>query len=174
MAQVDRSQAIGRIVKELRLRPGFDQVPSQVQTTIVPTFDVGTQLSMAEGLITEDIIVRSGQATTTNATTGIYVTQNQEGRDFFFTGYQISYVKDGTADNADAAGPTLNFAIDGTTQSIELSVLTLTAQNFSSALTFPFPIKIDRGTSITINNATFTVGKSVCNCTIFGYITDTV
>ena len=106
-------------------------------------------------------IVRRARAANAISST-IYTTPTD--KDFYITSVSISNTKDVTATSVNSD---VRATIDGVVQNIiELSYLTLTAQNMSSAQNFVCPIKVDRGTVISVNNNT-----NVANIGTTGVIT---
>ena len=108
--------------------------------------------------------------TLSNATSlTLYTTPTD--KDFFLTALQLSFIKDASA-TATQMGVTV--VIDGVTTTLVRAVgLTTTAQSGNLAQTLPFPIKLDRGSIISIVNNT-----GVANVTtwvnIMGYTQETI
>ena len=79
----------------------------------------------------------------------------------------FSNSSDAAADNTDIFTKiTVNG--DASLRIVDLSKQTLTAQNKVISISFPFPIKIDKGTAVIMSNA-FTVGTSVTCTIVYGY-----
>jgi len=112
-------------------------------------------------------IVRGTSRTTTGNST-IYTTPSD--KDFYLTGFYIS----ATADVAsDCVLYNFQITVDGVSQRIFSMVkTTLTAFNQTQFVALPIPIKIDRGTAITIGQS-FTVGTSTVASAIYGYTEET-
>lgn len=89
-------------------------------------------------------------------------------KDFYLTAIQASFAKDATCDVASGPGR-VSVVIDGATQYIlEFALLTLTAQSDAVVIVFPYPVKIDRTSSIAWTN-TFTAGAMARTLTLVGY-----
>lgn len=111
----------------------------QVADFIQPTKEVMRYCNIVRS------VLGSGSASTT-----IYTTPT--GKDFYLVGFMHNWIKDVAAT---AANSYINVTIEGVTQKISyLAGITLTVQNIGTALTFPVPIKIDRGTTIVVVNST--------------------
>lgn len=105
-------------------------------------------------------IVRFNVATNSTTST-IYTTPSNQ--DFYLTGAVLSTIKDATATSTNSG---LNVVINGQTLALlSISSLTLTAQNQTVSLSLSVPVKIDRGTNITVTN-----GTNVANVTSRGNI----
>lgn len=155
---------VGKAIDELQLNPLEDEIPLRVVPLIQPTFDL--QLNKTK-------IVREGSVATTNASTTLITTPTD--KDFYLTYLFIDYIKNATADGASSAtlGPRIVTTIGGVSRQLLRTVnLTLTAQNGRIAVSFPKPIKIDRGVAISLSNYTFTVGAALASASIAGYEDD--
>ena len=132
-----------------------DQLGAEVAPIIQPTIELRRYSN----------IVRSGSSTASSSTASIFTTPSD--KDFYLTGATFSLQKDATSDNTSAF---LRVTIDGSTTRniIQMDTLTTTAVSKDMAVSFPFPIKLDRSTNVIIG-ATYTVGSLVRNATIFGY-----
>lgn len=112
-------------------------------------------------------IVRAASATTTSSGT-IFTTPTD--KDFYLTGVQFGFVKDAACDAANTTTPAVLITIDGVSVTVvRLPTITLTAQNQSVFVSLPTPIKIDRGTTISIQSTSYTVGVFNRNAVIYGY-----
>lgn len=95
---------------------------------------------------------------TTSATSNSVFTSSAD-KDTFITGARLSYAKDATCDVSDGQ-VRLRCIINGVIKTlISLPVITLTAQQDSMNVSFDRPVKIDRNTSVSIFQGTFTAGK---------------
>lgn len=112
-------------------------------------------------------IARGSTGAVSGALTAVYTTPTD--RDFYLTGVTMSFAKDAVCDVASAV-MTLSIRIDGAPAQIaQLPMLTLTAQSGVVSVSFPIPIRVDRGFAINTNTQTFTVGLLQRACTITGY-----
>lgn len=101
-------------------------------------------------------------------TATIYTTPTD--KDFYLTAATLSFIKDATSTSLSS---TIRVVIEGITwQILSLAQLTLTAQSGNQSISFPFPIKIDRGTNITVQNNT-NVANVATYGTIMGYTVET-
>jgi len=108
-------------------------------------------------------IVRMNQAS--NATTAtIYTTPTD--KDFYLCSYSHNVIKDATSTSTFS---NINVTVDGAVQQISRIVsITLTAQNIGYATSLAIPIKLDRGTTITVTNSTNVANVTSC-ASITGY-----
>lgn len=108
------------------------------------------------------------QQVATNATSAVIYTTPTD-QDFYLTAATIAWVKDATATALyTRIGTTIG---GGNVQLIPLTGLTLTATNGSSAVSFPVPIKIDRGVTINLEVSTNTANVTA-RASIVGYLSD--
>jgi hypothetical protein len=113
-------------------------------------------------------IVANNSATSTGATT-IYTTPTD--KDFYLTEFSVSVIKDATCDSATGSYQ-FNVVINKTTKTIfYFSVITLTAQTGHISISLPVPVKLDRGSTVTLSG-TFTVGACVRSGSIVGFTYD--
>lgn len=116
-------------------------------------------------------IVRFAVRSTSGSGT-VYATPTD--KDFYLIGCSLSVQRDAACDAPSSDGARVGIVIDSVTQGlIPISCATLTAFSAEQNITFPFPIKIDRGTNITITGMTFTVGTCVRSVSIIGYTEET-
>lgn len=108
-------------------------------------------------------IVRSNSSTTTGSTT-VYTTPSD--KDFYLTSLQYCYMKD-AANDATSIG--VNTTIQGVLQNLVfIRTITTTASQDVVNISFPYPIKIDRGVAVSIYG-TFTAGNLYRSLVITGY-----
>lgn len=112
-------------------------------------------------------IVKSTQASNTLTAT-IYTTPSD--KDFYLTSASISMIKDVTAT---ATRSYITAIIEGSTVAFcDIASFTTTVHNEAMSMTFPVPIKIDKGTNIVITNDT-NVANIRSRGTIIGYTVET-
>lgn len=129
--------------------------------------EVGDKLIPVVPIIECSNIVRAGLCI--NATSqAIYTTPTD--KDFYLTAATLSLIKDATSPSTYSI---LSCYVNGASYNIfSLPCLASTAQTLSISNSFPFPIKVDRGTAITIFNQSATANHtSAANIT--GYISET-
>lgn len=91
------------------------------------------------------------------------------GRDYFLRAIMLTVAKDVTAVSNRTS--ILGY-VKGTNRYLGyIRGITLTAQNQSVYIQYPTPIKIDRGTTITLNNSSG-VANINASCILFGYYVD--
>lgn len=148
-AQIIRDQA------KLTLSEGF---PQNLLPNVQPVMDMTprfhrTITTYASGVST------SGAQTVYTAVTG---------KRLYIVGVFLGVVKDATNDMATGA-VTVTANVGGSSKTLAaIPVLTLTAQDQNSYVSFERPIVVDRGANVS-TSATFTAGAMRRNVTIYGY-----
>jgi len=165
MGQPYKNNDIRTAIKQiLNLEQYTDRVPAEISSTVGLVVDVNPNHNRIVN------IVRSGTAI--NATSGtIYTTPTD--KDFYILGANLSVIKDVTST---ATQSYIQITVDGdaTPRSIMLSAgLTLTVQTSQNNFTLPVPIKLTRGTTVTVNNDTAVANISTVG-TIYGFTVDTL
>lgn len=136
-----------------------ESIDPEVIDGIQPVVDMLTSIPC--NIVRQSSTVNSASAT-------IYTTPSD--KDFYLVGYVFSIIKDATAT---ATNMEIYAYIDGVNRSLcRIVGLTLTPQNDSIAMQFEHPIKVDRGTNISIINNTAVANLSV-SANIFGYTVET-
>jgi len=145
------TQVQNEIRDALKLQLGVDKTPN-----VVPVIEVNPKI-IKNGLTT------SGQVL--NATSHNSFTSSTQ-KDTYVTAVSLSYTKDATNT---ATYIYLQCILNGEGKRlINLAVLASTAQQDSLSISFPHPIKIDRGTIVSIgtDNATATI-RMACTVSYF-------
>ena len=153
MQQTSNRQIIENERDELVLNTSTDLVPRTIVGNIQPVFEVNRKIG----------IIRSVSRATTGAST-IYTTPSD--RDFFLAQVFLSYMQDVSGSGTSVF---VQIVQDGVTYYVLLPKLTLTATTRDINVTFPIPIKVDRGTTI-VMNVTFAAGACTAHSTISGYL----
>ena len=160
MAYIDNSDTKKEINDAIRGNAVSNLAPTQLANQVIPVIDVNPKA------LRRSNIART--ASTSGASTTIYTTPAD--KDFFLVGANFSFIKDATSDIATNAALQLRCIIDGlTTAILNHAVITLTAQSGNISISFPFPLKIDRNTAISLFRASTTAGVTVIAGSIVGY-----
>lgn len=134
------------MVRELRdslKAQGFEAMPLNVAGTLQPVIEVNPRLLRRCSIVKTNTLSNGTSAT-------IYTTPTDA--DFFLVGGFVSYTKDATSTSTNS---NLRVTIDGATADVLIiSGLTLTAEGKAASISFPVPIKVDRGTNILLLNST--------------------
>jgi len=152
-----------KTIKEIRLAGGLGilETPKSLSNQVVPVFNVNPKDYRVINVIKDVASVTTGDST-------VYTTPAD--KDFFLSSYILSTQADVTADSTFVK---LQIIQDGTAKIIALMrKLTLTTFSGVVSMNLMNPIKVDRGTAITITQ-TFTVGASTVGAVICGYELDT-
>lgn len=135
-------------------------VPSQLADKVVPVMEVNPKLLRRINLVKT--------AECNNATTAtVYTTPSD--KDFYLCGGNLSLIKDVTATSVRSG---INFTSEGVgCVLLRIVGITLTVEQDTVSISLPYPVKVDRGTNITVTNST-NVGNVFSQGTIYGYIID--
>lgn len=163
MTKIYNSDTIKEVRDAAKIQISTDATPQETSDKVVYTMEVNPKL-----LRTNNVFKASNNSSSGSST--IYTTPTD--RDFFLTEVYFSFIKDATCDVATAANlgiQATNGFLGASITLVQFPCLTLTAQSDSGQVVFKNPVKIDRGTSIQIMNAAFTVGSMVRVGGIRGY-----
>ena len=135
MATIYNSQSSKEITDVCKIQTSKDRIPTELAEKVIPVIDVNPKHSRICNVV--------ARATGTSGTV-IYTTPTN--KDFYLCACSISYA--GPATKA-AVNCSIRSAIDGIlVDFIDLSMVTLTAGSDSATISFPFPIKLDKGITI--------------------------
>lgn len=163
MTTIYNSDLTKEIIQGAKIQTSLDTVPNKLASSVVPVMEVNPKLLREINL--------NKYGTASNSTSAILYTTPTD-KDFYITSAQISLIKDATSTSTETyiscemENGSLGILID-------ISTFTLTAQTAQNSISFPFPIKIKRGTNITINNTT-NVANIRSSATITGYLIDNI
>ena len=161
MGQPYKNNEIRTAIKSLlKLEQYTDKVPSEISDKISLIVDVSPLKNKVCNIIKYN--------TASNATSAIIYTTPDD-VDFYISSIVLSFIKDVTSTST---GSWINVPLSNSTVTfIHLPQLTLTAQNQSVTVNLTTPIKVDRSSNITVNNAT-NVGNISASGTIIGFTVD--
>jgi len=160
MSQIHNTDLFNEIRDAGKIQTSRDILPSQLADKVVPVMEVNPKL-----LRYPNIVISSG-TTATGVVTMVNTTSSA--KDFYITHAYISITKDVVCDAA-TGSISISATINGAARTIVgCSIITLTAQDKTISLDFSHPLKIDRGTSITLTG-TYTAGVMSRIATIAGY-----
>jgi len=146
---------------DLKIQPAM-ALPRKLVDNIQPTYSINTRHMI-------NVVQRTSRSTT--GSTILFTTPTD--RDFFLTSMTVAATCDATADSTNYSGFLFPFNSPATSVLvIEIPKQTTTAlSNVHQIKTFDPPIKISRGSAISITQA-FTVGTSIVTGSLMGYTTD--
>lgn len=144
------SEQVKEEILALGLQPGAQIIPNPI-----PVVETNPKL------LRRCDVVRSNTATNSTSVT-LYTTPTD--KDFFLVGCGVSVIKDVTSTSL-YTRMQITPAGDAARQILNLPGLSLTVQTLATSLSLPDPIKLERNTTITIQNST-----NVANITASGYI----
>jgi hypothetical protein len=161
MVHINNRDAI-RLIQDgakVSISEGF---PTELSMAVVPVMDMTPDLHRVA-----DICEGASSA----ATGAFTVFTTPTDKDFYLTSAQISISKSAACDLATGV-VSLTVVISAQTKSIlNIATVTLTAQQQSIALGLPVPIKLDRGSVISMSG-TFGIAALSRAASIVGYTTD--
>lgn len=158
MAKIYNNEVGKRLAKNAGIQVSVDKVPIELAEKIVPTME--TNIELLRKCTRREYGLANNSASAT-----VYTTPTD--RDFYLCGAQLSYIKDATATSAYSR---LNVSVDGAILSIiHIPQFTLTAGNGSVAININPPLKVDRGTAISVVNSTNVANVQTAG-NIWGYI----
>jgi len=143
---------------KLSISEGF---PQNLLPNIQPVMDMTPAFHRTTNLIQQRALNTSSGAST------IFTTSTEH--DTYITGFSISLVKDATNDTASGAF-TLSATVDSVVTILgSLAVLTLAAQDQTLSVTLKHPVKISKGTALTMGSLTYTAGTCSRSMVVYGY-----
>ena len=160
MATIQNSDLTRELVQGAKIAQSYEQVPTQLAEKVVPFMEVNPKLLSIINIVKNNAAV--------NATTSTIYTTPPD-RDFYLCTVSMSTIKDATSTSV--VSQVLAFVDGVNTVLLNIASITLTAQENCSSITFPLPIKIDKGTNITVTNST-NVANIRTNAVISGYTVD--
>jgi hypothetical protein len=155
MADINRSSIINNAAQDLALSSAVDETPRKLKGDVQPTWEMNPRASY---------IAKSAAGSATASVT-VYTTPSD--KDFFLTSIYVGVAKDIVQDGT-SVSLQLN-TVNGVAVYWYLPVTATLAQNVSMSLALPYPLKLDRASTIKIVGA-FTAGTCNKSATITGYI----
>lgn len=157
MVYIDNTQTKKEIEDAIRGNSVSNLAPTKVSDTVQLVLPINPKDYRRVN------IVKTGLATNATSAT-IYTTPTD--KDFFLTSLALSIIKDVTSTSLRTD---IAVVIDGAAQNLlSICSLTLTAQAQNIAQSYHAPIKIDRGTNITVSNTT-NVANITARANLTGY-----
>ena len=136
MARINNTNTIKRILDDAKIQTSVDDVPQELGKTVVPVL-----ISNPKGLITAS---KSLTRTATQTIGTIFTTRDDV--DTYIHGALLSLQRDAVSTATDV---TISCIVDGATVTLAMIELEpLTADSKHLAVSFPVPIKVDRGTAV--------------------------
>jgi hypothetical protein len=155
MTTITRSSLINIAANDLGINQAREITPNTAEDKVRLTFDIGQKIT--------NFAFNGGNALTTSVT--IFTTPSA--KDFYLTGALLAFTKDATCDNI-VAYITVNISGVGVRIN-QILTQTTTAGSFYQYVSFPFPIKCDRASAISLTGA-FGAGTMSKQATIYGYV----
>lgn len=163
MAQIHNSDLSKELTDGAKIQVSRDAVPNQLAEKVVPVMEVNPKLLKR----CKPLVAVSSLSNATSAT--IFTCDSD--RDTYLTSAQLSIIKDATSTSTDISIKVMSPELTTSQSILRIRCLTLTPQNDSISISFPFPMLLKRGSIIAITSDT-AVANILASATIQGYIDD--
>lgn len=168
MVQNYNSELSKEVVEAGKLQVNRDYPPNSFSDKIVYTCETNPKL------LRRTNYVATASSTASAATNTIIASTLYSDKDLYITSASIGIAKD-VANDAITGAIALNVTLNGVLSSLlSIPTLTLTAQSNTLSISFPNPIKVDRGTIISMTFPTFAAGLCSRRATITYYLDDNI
>jgi hypothetical protein len=162
MATINNSDLFKELREGIKLQQLRDVIPSQLADKVVPVMEVNPKMLRRINSVKNNIATNATSAT-------IYTTPTD--KDYFLCGFTLSMIKDVTSTSTSSR---VLATIDGVSTILASIVgISLTPQADSISVQFLEPVRVDKGTNITVTNST-NVANVSANGTIYGYTVDNI
>ena len=141
MAKIHNIDLIKSIIDKAKLQTAVDKVPTELAEKIIPVLVADT---------TEKLI-QVARAAATDAT-GVTIHTTSETKDTYLTGLHLTISKNNVNDSIISAINATTFG-EAAGSVLVLRYEPLTAGQLHASITFSHPIKLEKGTPITISNS---------------------
>lgn len=160
MAKINSTEQMNALRNATKINTAIEMVPNNLSEDVVSTIESNFNL-------VKPVNIYKNIGSTATGTDIVYsIPTNQ---DFYLTGLSLFIQENVTSDNtATYISATINGA---SVRLISFRKLTLTASTVFGHRDFSRPIKIDRGTNITVTNS-FAAGAATKEASICGYTDD--
>ena len=159
--KIQNSETIQELREGARLSisEGF---PERLAGSVVPVMEVNPKNFRVCNIVKD---ITQGASTASAST--VYTTPTN--KDFYLMGFNFTISKTALCDSA-SGSHAVSVVIGGATVNLgRITSITLEAQNIILSHDYTKPIKLDRGSTITFNNVTYTAGVCLKSCAIVGY-----
>lgn len=163
MANIFNSELFKQLQESARLQIR-DKLPTQLADKVVPVMEVNPKILYNNS--------NSFSNASTSSGTLLLGTTTTASRDFYITAFNLSFSKDVACDIATGSIYLAIISNGATVILARLPVITLTAQDGKTELALSRPIKVDRGTNISIVSAAHTAGVLNKSGSVIGYYVD--
>lgn len=161
MTNVKNGSSIRELVQAANLQTGFDEIPTKLATSIVPVININPN----DYRFSKAFPIASSLSNATSAT--VYTCAAD--KDTYLTAASMSMIKDVTSTATVIALNVIPYNESLVAAPIiRITGFTLTVQNECVTIAFPFPIKLKRGSNITLTSDT-NVANVSARCSLIGY-----
>jgi hypothetical protein len=162
MVQINNKELIKGIADNANIQIAKNPIPDQLADKVVPVMETNP-------LLLRRIKAFSTLGSLSNATSATLYTCSSI-KDTYITNVSLSMIKDATSTSTEISIQVVNE--DGTTAYIfRFAGITLTADTQAATVNFAYPLKLKRGSNITINSDT-NVANIRARGTVLGYEVD--
>lgn len=155
-----QSSELIKEIQQATKTPTMLGVPRTIGNTIIPVIEVNPK-------VVKTGAVKTGYRTTSG---GVTMLTTPAAQDLYVTDVSFSIIKDAACDLATGPIQITGTINAGQVSLIEIAGITLTAQSNTQQVHFSHPIKMDRNTSISITNQTYTAGVMIRTCTLSYFV----
>jgi hypothetical protein len=160
MAQIYNSDLSKELIDGARIQVSSDYIPNQIADKVVPVMEVNPKLLRTSYPFT----LLSSLANATSVT--IYTCSTT--KDTYITGATLSMIKDVTATSTGVSLNVMDDLTGLTNPIINIAGITLTANAQSESITISPPIKLRKGSNVTITSTT-NVANVVAKAALIGF-----
>lgn len=161
MVKVYNSEVIQELRNVAKIQGATDLIPTLLNNGIVPTLELNPKLVKN---------LRTAGNVAINATSSTIFSTPTD-RDVYIVAVSLAYIQDVTA-TAVSHGVVATDELGVSRNLLFIPTLTLTVSNGTAQITLPHPLKLARGTNVTVTNSTNTGNTSAAG-TIYYFIDET-
>jgi len=159
MAYIDNSETKRELDEAIRGNANTNLSPTSLANQVVPVININPKANRRANIVRNINLTASGAGT-------IYTIPSD--KDFFLCSIGVGLVKDVACDVATGRVVVVAVIDGATVQILGIPTITLTAQQSDVAINFSTPIKLDRGTQISITG-TYAAGVMSRNAYVSGF-----
>jgi len=163
-AKIYNSNLTKEIIDGAKLQVQDGNIPSEIGNTVVPVMEVNPKL------LRETNFLASGAVTNS---TGSTIATTSTTKDTYLTGCQVSFVKDAGSTATLIRAYCTRYGTTTPEACVRIACLTGVAQAGETSVTFANPIKLARGSNLTINPDTNVANLSTA-VVFHGYTIDNI
>lgn len=161
--KIYNSDITKQIVNQIKASTARDKIPDEIADKVIPTINV----SPFQTKTSKPFPISGSLSNATSVT--LYTCHATKAT--YLTGAFLSYIKDATATSTDISIKIIDDESNLSNSLIKIRSITLTAQNGTAFWNSPFPIKLKKGSTITLTSDT-NVANIIASGTLMGFEID--